>query len=46
MGNDGLPVSLAVLLAGVILGALTFIGIIIMAALNLVATISTATPAG
>lgn len=41
MGNDGLPVSLAILFAGAILGALIFIGIIIMSALNLVATLTT-----
>jgi len=46
MGNDGLPVSLAILFAGAIVGALTFIAIIVMAVLNYFATTNAATPAG
>jgi len=38
MGNDGLPVSLAIIISAVIVGALTFTAIVIMAVMN------TATP--
>ncbi|MFC1925458.1 hypothetical protein ACFLW2_02040 [Chloroflexota bacterium] len=31
MGNDGLPVSLAILFGGVILGALILVAVVIMA---------------
>lgn len=31
MGNDGLPISLAILFGGVILGALIMVGLIVMA---------------
>ena len=34
MGNDGLPVALAIIISAVILGALSFAGIVIMAVLN------------
>ena len=31
MGNDGLPISLAILFGGVILGALILVGLIVLA---------------
>lgn len=38
MGNDGLPISLAIIISAVIVGALTFAALVIMAVMN------TATP--
>jgi len=34
MGNDGLPISLAILFGGVILGALIMVGLIVMAVIS------------
>ena len=31
MGNDGLPISLAILFGGVILGALILVGLVVLA---------------
>ncbi len=34
MGDDGLPISLAIIISAVIVGALSFAGIVIWAVLN------------